>query len=188
MADIERIRVIWSGIAGMPGVSTFYSLDAAAVLAPLRTFFVAVAGAIPTGCSLQIQADGDKINDATGDLIGSWAGDAQAVVNGGEGGNYAAPAGCSVQWLTEAVVNSHRVKGRTYIVPIGASQFQDDGTIGNTFVTNLTAAAQALVDDTVGNFLVWHRPGGAPVSTGAGVPISGVRVADKAVVLRSRRD
>lgn len=188
MANIDRIRVTWSGAAGMPGVSTFYARDAVTVLDSLHTFFGSLAGWIPTIISLQVENSGDQLDEVTGVLNGSWTGDAQASIDCTGSGNYAAPSGFSMQWLTGDVVDGHHVRGRTYIVPIVTSLYEDNGTLASALVSGAVAAGEALIAANVDNLIVWHRPGGSGSPDGGGFSVSGVRVPDKVAVLRSRRD
>jgi len=83
MADMERILVAWTGVAGLPGVSVFYGTVGASANADIKTFFTAIAGLCPLGLSWTIPGSGDLVDDATGSLTGSW-------VNAGGGGTVAA--------------------------------------------------------------------------------------------------
>lgn len=203
MTTIDRIRVPWTGGRGGPGVSTFYALDGAAALAPLRTFFAYWTPLIVTGISWNFPGQGDTIVAETGVLSGTWAGTGQpVVVPTGGAANHSAATGAVVRWNTGAVLFGHRVVGRTFFVP-GTKDLFDDGTINNAVLPDAGAAGNAMINAVPGNFVVWSRPfAGTPQWTdvhgrihpakaahaGAVAPMVSATVPDLAVVLRSRRD
>lgn len=198
MTTLSRVRAVWSGIPTGPGVSTFYCLNPSAFLGPLRAFLQNFSGFIPSGVSIQVEGVGDTIEDTTGDLNGSWVFTAPDVVVGASPGAYAAPVGIVVDWLTNTILDAHRVRGRTFMVPLSSNTFQDDGTILEVNRTALAASATTFVEDAGLNFAVWHRPLSAidaakrkrPTVAHAGGHglVTGGIVPDLAAVLRSRRD
>lgn len=192
MATIGRVRVALTGFIGSPGVSTFYAVDPATLLGPLRTYYNAIRELFPSVVRIQVEDNGDSIDDVTGVLTGSWSGGAQTVVSGGSNPGYSAPAGATQRWSTDAVVDGHRLKGRTFLVPLASAAYDVDGTLGGSTVTTLTDAGAALVAATTANFSIWHRPiaAGAPHGPRAGTShfVTSASVNDMVAVLRSRRD
>lgn len=195
---IQRVRVTWTGFTGAPGISTFYCMDAAALRAPLGAFFNDLRVALPTTVTNQIQATGDTLDEATGEITSAWATAPSATTQGTDAAAYPAPAGAVIEWFTGGVVHSHRVRGRTFLVPGGGSIYQADGTLLDGPRTVITDAASAFVAATTGNLVVWARPfkGRAATATRPAIParqgsrhqVLSSSVPDKAVVLRSRRD
>ena len=203
MTAIQRQRAIWTGFPGAPGVSTFFFVDAAAHQAGLHTFFANIATLLPNDVTITIEANGDTIESTTGALTGGWNGIAPAVVNGSGGVSYAAPAGAMVKWETGVILFGHRVRGRTYIVPVPTPYMQSDGSLTSGFLSGFNAAAVALPGAVIGNMLVWTRPRAATPAwtdvrgrvhparagrTGASSVVTTASTPDKFVVLRSRRD
>ena len=198
MVNISRVRTELTGFTGQPGVSTMYFLDAIPPVAAVRAFWQALTPLMPATMSAQVVNSGDIIDDSTGDLVTTWVAAAQAVVSGTGTAAYSAPSGASVQWLTSTILDSHRVRGRTFVVPIPSSQYDTDGTLVPAAVAVLESAAAGLVTAGTPTFIVWHRPLTAAqaalrVPPGVAHPggfaiVSGSRVADKAAILRSRRD
>jgi hypothetical protein len=84
MADINRVRVLWTGMPGAPGVSTHYLGVgvAAADLTAIRTFYNALITGLPNTLTLTVLGTGDKVDDETGELTGSWSATAPTIVNG----------------------------------------------------------------------------------------------------------
>lgn len=185
MADIYRVRSIWSGFSGGPGVSTMFFLDVATAVASVHTFWTDLVGQFPDDVHIQVENSGDIIDDATGDLTGAWSADAVASVNGSSGGVYSAPSGAVVDWLTETITDHRRLRGRTFLVPVISDVYASDGTLDSGHMATILAAAEALVAAQSTSFVIWHRGSGSDGSNGL---ITAARVPDMAAVLRSRRD
>lgn len=193
---IHRIRCVWTGFPGAPGISTFYSIDAPLDLTRLHGFFQNITGLLPSVVTISIPNSGDIIDEVTGNLLGGWSGGSAATSTGTATNVYAGPAGAAVTWQTGAVVDAHRVRGRTYLVPLDAGAFDSNGTLTSTAVATLQGAAGSLLTGTF--FVVWHRPRAARAATGtlpalsahpgSDVNITAATVADKVAILRSRRD
>lgn len=191
MTTVARIKVRWEGFFGAPGLSTFYCLDAATWRPNLLTFFNTIKARMPTTVVMVVEAQGDLVNDVTGDITGSWTEGAETSYTGAITGNYPAPSGVVVNWLTTAVIAGRRLRGKTFLVPIGGAGYDNNGTIISTYLTDFRAAATALHTTTPGQMLVLHRPtlAGSPagVTAGSSSAVTTATVPDLAAVLRSRR-
>lgn len=198
MVAISRVRVEWSGFIGGPGISTFYCLDASTFIPALQSFLTGMAGELPPDVHLQIQSAGDIIEDGSGALGGSWDHQPQGGIQGTSAGAYSAPSGFCVTWLATTVLDGHRVKGRTFFVPMGGGLQATDGTVRGDALAGMVSAAGTLVTNTAGNMVIWHRPRKATVAVppkvskpyrpGGHAVVTGSRVSNKVAVLRSRRD
>lgn len=198
MANIQRVRVALTGFQGGPGVSTFYALDGSALMAPLRAFYDSLKTVIPNDVQIMVESSGDIIDPATGGLTGAWVGVPSTTVGGEAAGSYAAPVGIIARWLTPVVADGHRLKGRTFIVPLAGNQFDTSGQPLFSIVDGLRVAAQTFVNAASPNFIIWHRPfaGSAatpghparPAHIGTTAIVTGSSAGTKAAVLRSRRD
>lgn len=189
MAQIYQVRCTWTGVPG-GGVSTFYldPAQAAAGLANLNTFWDIVRTYLPSTVVVTVPAEGESYDDVTGIPGGGWAIGTATSHTGQATGTYSAPSGAVITWLTGQVVGRRRLKGRTFLVPLGAIAYQSDGTLDAGVLVALRSAAAGLITAS-GDFLfkVWHRP--TPTSpTGVSALIQGSSVPDMAAVLRSRRD
>lgn len=186
MANLYRYRVIWNGLAGLPGISTFYFGSAGDPAPDLHTFFSAIATKFPTGLSWSFPTSYDILDDTTGQLTGTGTSAGAATVSPAGGANYAAAVGGCVHWRTAVAVNGRRVKGTTFLVPLVQGSY-DNGTLDSTVVTTIQTAANALVASTMGQVMkVYSRP---RPGHGFGVSqVTGASVPDECVVLRSRRD
>lgn len=185
MATLRRLRVTWDGLGGLPGLSTFYYGVASPNVSDCVAFFTAIKALVPTALSWTIPSSGDEIDDATGQLTGSWLGSGGGTVTG-TGGNtpYAAGVGARVVWNTTTIVNGRRLKGATFLAPLLAAKFDASGTIDNAALTTLQTAASAFAASGVAKE-IWHRPVGGVGGTSA--PINDALVPDRVTSLRSRR-
>jgi hypothetical protein len=188
MTDLYRIRASWTGFAGQPGVSTFYSLGSVSAVPNLRAGFLALAQYLPNTVSIQVENVGDIIDDATGTLTGAWSVVPVLPVGGVVGGAYAAPSGFMIDWNTTTILDGHRLKGRTFFVPCAGSALDSDGSLASTPLTNIRAYAATMFAALSGDLVVWHRPRVTPARAGGHGIVTSVFVPDKVVVLRSRRD
>lgn len=204
MTTIQRVRVLWTGFPGAPGISTFYFTDHSLQRASFGTFLEGVANSLPTDVLLTVPQTGDEIEAETGQLTGAWtAASVLAPIPGTASGAYSAPSGFLINWNTETVIGGRRLRGRTFCVPATQAIYQSDGSITAAVVTGYAADAQTLLDVSSGNMLVWRRPREARVAytdgqgrphaavaarAGAVAGITSATVPDMAAVLRSRRD
>jgi hypothetical protein len=201
MAVIVKVQAQWNNFQGAPGYTNWYGMsdgDAAAAanaLGPrMRTFFDAVKAHLPTGVTVKVQRTYQVLDSITGNLTSEANLSADpAVVTGTGTGTYSAPAGAVVNWETGAFNDlGHRVRGRTYLVPL-ANAYDTDGTLSAAAVTTIGNAATAALGGT-GSLLTFSRPVKANPAKGITARIGQINLVtaaslhDKACVLRSRRD
>lgn len=184
---MKRVTSTWTGFAGAPGYTQLYfgELDNGTVAAT-RAFWNSLTALLPNDVTITVANSGDLIDAVTGDITGGWTETSTTPVVGINTGSWANAAGLGVNWVTPAIINGRRLRGRTFIVPAASAAFDNDGSLTGATVTTLTAAAQALVADASSELLVWHRP--KPGSGGSSAVVTSVVVPDKTFVLRSRRD
>lgn len=185
MTTMRRLRVAWDGFPGAPGLSTFYYGVASPNVSDCVTFFTAIKALFPPGITWTIPSSGDELDDATGTLTGAWAGSGGGqVVSSGSLGAYAAGVGALARWDTLVIHNGRRVQGRTFLAPLLASQYENNGTMASTALATLNAAVAAYAASGVAKG-IWSKgntPGGglyAAINTGL--------VVDRVTSLRSRR-
>lgn len=89
-----------------------------------------------------------------------------------------------MRWITGAVIGGRKLRGRTFLVPFLADQFDTSGTINNTTVTTHQTAGNVLA--ATGKLQIWKRPspGG---SNGTSALVTAAVMPDKVTSLRSRR-
>lgn len=187
MANLARVRCVWSGspvIGG--GVSTFY-VDEAAVgfVADINGFFEACKNLIVQGTTIQVESSGDLIDVATGALSGTWTDAAAGPVVALGSGAYVAGTGLRVTWSTSGIRAGRRVRGSTFLAPLIAAAFESDGTPATSVLTTVGNAAAALRVQLPTELTIYSRPAG--ILPGQASPVVGYAVPNAASWLRSRR-
>lgn len=187
MANLLRMRVVWGGSTVVGGgLSTFYFTEGATgQSSDVEDFFYALRAQFPIGTTISIPSNGDVINDSTGTLVGVWGSSGSAVVSGEGAAAHASGVGARIVWNTAGLNNGRRIKGSTFMVPVISGLYAADGTINDASITNMTAAATALITAQVSAFTIYSRSvdGGA----GANNEVTSATVPDKITWLRTRR-
>ena len=181
------MRVVWSGstVAG-GGLSTFYFTDGAVgQSSDVEDFFYALRAQFPIGTTITIPSNGDVINDSTGTLVGVWGSSGGVAVSGEGAAAHAAGVGARIVWNTAGINGGRRVKGSTFLVPVIAGLYDTDGTINNASITNMQAAATALVTAQASAFTIYSRS--IDGAAGGNNEVTSATAPDKVAWLRSRR-
>lgn len=202
MADIFEVTATWAGFPGAPGYSKFRfqllndqaGIDASG--AAVRTFFDAIKLYISTSHSVQVSQIVNIYDMATGKLVNEATMSSQpAVVSGlSSTAAWSGGVGAYIQWKTPVIFNGHRVRGRTFLVPLrGVSE--TDGTLLAAVLTTIKSAGDALIANSAADFIIWgkqHVMQGTPPKPvqvgGTAAPVTECAVPDKTGILRSRRD
>lgn len=188
---ISQVTFVWTGWSGAPGYTSFYVdtgdvADAQLVANAGRAFFQAIRGELPTEVTIQCRGDFRVMDAATGNLVGiNVLTTTPAAVTGAGNATFAAPSGCTVNWLTNSPA-AHRLRtGRTYLVPLGSNAYQNDGTLVEADKAALQAAAAAFVTACTTHLVIWKRP--ISGAGGLAAAVVGARINDRVAMLRSRR-
>jgi hypothetical protein len=156
----------------------------------VRAFWFSLGPKIPAAYSLTVDPTIELHDMVTGDLTGTeTAATAPAVVAATGATAWAAGVGGRMDWLTGSVAAGHRIRGRTYVVPLITSAYAADGTLSDADVTSFTGYGTTLISAlTTGNapLSVWTRI--SPKTTSAYLTnVTSARFADQVSVLRGRR-
>ncbi len=161
MVDISRVRVAVGGAAITgPGVSTFYTSGSGASLqAALKTFYTSISNVFPTSLNFSFPSGGETIDSETGEFVSAWSGaTASTVVGTATVAGFIAGTGARIVWATNGVTNGRRVRGSTFLVPLGASMFGLDGNIQSAIVTDLETKINTFRTSVSPGFGIWRRP------------------------------
>lgn len=192
--DIIRILVRWTGFNGAPGYSSFHFAgggglisDAQQVADRVYSAFNEISAMLPEDVTITIESEAQVLNSDTGLLQGFLQVDPLGTISGTADGGYSAASGAVVNWRTDDVRFGRRIRGRTFIVPIGGIYYGDDGTLTTGALSDLNSFATTMrgfdLDSELG---VWSRP--IDGAGGVFATVTGHNVPDMAAVLRSRRD
>lgn len=185
MASLYRLTVRMDGWPGAPGFMTFYCKSPTPFRSAVVAFVDDVRISMPSVITFTVPNQLDVLEDSTGELTGIETEGTEYVVNGGAGGDFSAPSGACVTWITNAFVAGRRVRGRTFLVPIVSECYDVDGSIDAPNLARFRDAALDLF--TACDLAIWHRPTSPGGSDGSAHEVTGSAVRDRAAVLRSRR-
>ncbi len=188
--QLQRVEVVWSGgpIAG-GGLGVHYFAGDVTPTDPLdvAVAYAALLAAIPPSVTIQVSGSGDVIEDTTGELVDTWTGSTPAILTGaGSPNECAAGVGACISWLTGGIVSGRRLRGRTFLVPIVASEYDAQGTLKTGTLTALEDFGDGML--AAGPLAVWHRPTSPSGTDGTSYGVVSHRIRDKVAFLSSRRD
>lgn len=167
----------WSGGRIGSGVSVFnlnnavdgvYNQDAVATA--IRAWFENRKIALPNDVTIRYPTEMKVIATATGELVDILPVAGLPSTVGTSTGVWANGMGRVVRWTTGEVVNGHRVKGHTYLVP-SADVYENNGDIyAATIAADNVAHGNLLtaLSEAAAPLGVWTRPvsgGGGAMST-----------------------
>lgn len=183
----REILVDWETASGSGKVSVFHFLtatDVATQRAALATFLGAVDATMDNSVNWSIRTAGREMLDASGALTGAWV---EPTAYTGTGAITTEPLADATQalvrWITDHIVGSRFLQGRTFLpgIAVGGTA---GGDLGGSTRTAIQSAADTLVAAAV-QLAVWHRP----VAGAGGVAwaVDSAIVNTEFAVLRRRR-
>lgn len=185
MTNLQRIRTVFTGVAGTPWYSNIYFQGngdtVSGVAGHVRDFWSSIMGYIDDSVTWTVEAEVAIINDANGQIVemADWAG------GSGVGGSADVPLPRATQalinWNTGVFVSGRQVRGKTFIPGIvqGANS---QGTLASSVRTTYQNAANELISDGNGTLCVYSPTRHTSALVGS------ANVPTKFAVLRSRRD
>lgn len=201
MSTLGRVRALWSGFPGAPGYTNFYFVgthvtgqfqqaDVGPATTRAFTFLGNLRDSLPADVTITMDTIVDVVDSATGVLQAQYAVPSPpAPAQGSVAGGYSAPSGLIVNWKTGKIHRGRPIRGRTFIVPLGGTSYDAQGTLA----AGVQTAAQARATELAGlvedqpELVIWSRPTSKGAADGDyGIVTAGL-VPDKAVILRSRR-
>jgi hypothetical protein len=199
MPEVLRVKSQWTGFSGAPGYTNLHFSEfvsegytqamADGATAKTVAFWDAIKTVLPTVVTITVDPVVDIIQSDTGNLVGEFTTTPGAAKVGLQAGSYAGPAGACIAWGTTGIRNGRRIRGRTFIVPLGTASYEANGTLLAANLTAIQNAANGLIANTgVTDFTVWSRPSSSTATDGVAFPATTAVVRDKVAVLRSRRD
>lgn len=188
-----QYRAVWTVPGGGTGYSVFNLREGGAVTPDqaaqnaaddIRVFFTDIDHLLPNEVSISFESEALVLDTSTGVLQDVIPVTPPASVAGLGSGVWVGGAGGRVDWSTSAIVGGHRLRGRTYIVPLSAAAFETDGTLAAASIVSLAGAGNTLISNGGLDFAigVWSRTHGVFADAiSASAP-------DKSAILRGRRD
>lgn len=182
---LNRLQVAMTGGTMGSGVATHYWEGSSTLQSAYKTFWTSVAAIMSGYVTLTVPNSGDQFDAATGALVGVWTAGTAGTITGGGTGAYAGGVGACVTWQTSLIHNARKVRGRTFIVPLAANQYDTDGSLASGAVSTINGAAATLLSSLGTAGRIYARPT-LTVPGDGGTIVSGA-VKDHVSWLRSRR-
>ena len=186
MADIARVQCIWRGVPGLPGYTNLFLRTPVTSVAAIASLWTNMSNEIPSNITVEIPGTGDVYDEATGELTGVWTAAGGTTFTGSGQQSHAGPSGACINWITGGINRGHKVRGRTFMVPLSLTAYDVDGSLIPAKQSLIQISADTMLASLGPQFVVWSRP--VNKLGGAAFAVSSARVPDLAVVLRSRRD
>ena len=191
--ELARVIVEWSGtpVVGRAVNVLHFAADVGDPDAgAIRDAYFAMRSALPASVTITVPGAGDVIDDADGSLVRTWSDTAPATVLGSSTDTSAAGVGAVVNWNTGAIVGGlhgpHRLKGRTFLVPLSTFAYDAQGTLTTAQLAALNAFGTAMM--AAGPLGIWHRPTTSGGTDGTSSGVTSFSVRDHVAFLSSRRD
>lgn len=187
MAQIRRVRTIFTGVAGTPWYSNLYfssgvGLSAQAQTDLIKAFWTDMATTMHATVRWTVQPEVTIINDANGQVEGLLA------VTGGTGIGSAptdllplATQGL-VRLQTGVYINGRGVRGKIFIPGQVEGNSTPQGVPAPSLVTFYAATANELVNDSLDSLVVYSP------TNGTSVEVETASAWTNWAVMRSRRD
>jgi hypothetical protein len=195
---VGYFNVLWTstGYTGAPGYTKLHFfasnstrptvVEVNNAVTATRALLAATSTYLPTGVTYAFQNPIQWFNDS-GTLLGEVSSTAApANVVGSGGSNYPGGAGAVIFWDTGSLNGGHKIRGRTYIVPLSTTAFANDGTLATGLVSGLQAAVNTYVG-TNPQPCVNSRKLGQDDRADTTVTVLGGTVKDRSAFLRTRR-
>lgn len=192
--QLFRVVLTWAGSGVVGNAVTVLHWDgtnqSAPPVADIKSALAIVSPILPSAVTVNVPPSGDTIDDTTGNLVGTWSATGAGSQAGASSAPVAAGVGACIGWQTATIVSGtkgpRRLRGRTFIVPMGTGYYDTDGTLSTNALTALADFGTAL--RAAGPLAIWHRPTAPGLSNGTSGPVTGHRIRDKVAFLSSRRD
>lgn len=199
MADLARVTINWTGFVGAPGFTNLYFSPAAggdvtqavvdAAVAKADAWLSQYKSSFPTAVTTGIDPSVEVIESSNGELQAFMTGTPAAASAGGDAGTFSSATGVVTSWYTPGIRNGRRIRGRSFMVPMGPTAYQSDGTIATTKLTGWRTAANTLIANVdAARLAVWSRPSAPAATDGIAYDVISANMNDKVAVLTSRRD
>jgi hypothetical protein len=178
MTNIYVAKVDWTGTYGHTGISRFAferadhadvtRADVDSITTALDDLYAPVMGWFPLDVSYTVDSIVEYYDGLTGSLLGEVAATSAHVSHaGGADGAYGNGIGALLKWNTGGLFGGHRIRGRTFMVPLDQVAFDTSGTLkGDCIDSFLTGAAAYLAAMATAGLsaLVWGHPRDVPAT------------------------
>jgi hypothetical protein len=210
MTQLARVKVVWDGWSGGPGVNVLHFSQGApatmwssavigTLLSELVTAYSGAKGSYPTGVGVTVPSHADIIDVASGQIqdVVSVTDNFPRLVSSAPGASLPPATMALIRLRTNHYANGKLLQGRIFNGPFDMGSITPDGDPTSTLRTQLLSGWTNLIQGADSRLCVYHRPptvpngGDFPPSTPTGGfygDVTSMNVWDKFSTLRSRRD
>jgi hypothetical protein len=195
---VTYFTVLWTsgGYTGSPGYTKLHfvpnvtggptTAEVNAAAASSRVLLAASASNMPTGVGYNCATTAQVFTDAGVLMSEVGVTSVPSPINGSGGTTYPGGVGAVIYWNTGSVNGGHKVRGRTYLVPLATGAFAADGTLNTALVSGLQTAVNTFVGANPPP-CVNTRTLGKPGRVNATIQVLSGTVKDRTAFLRTRR-
>lgn len=192
--DILRVQVRWTGFSGAPGYTALHFAgggglitDAQQVAERVDSALAQLSPVVAAGVDFAVDTEVARLDSDSGEMLEVLGVTGMSGRTGSATGPYSAASGAVINWRTNDVRFGRRIRGRSFIVPLGNTAYDSQGTLAGPTLASLGSFASEIVGgDFDSEFGVWSRPKDG--TGGVFATVTSYNVPDMAAVLRSRRD
>lgn len=191
---VTLVRTLLSGaVVTGGGVSTLAFEDpaddetAGVILGEVKQFWDSLSVMLDSSLSYVVEGEPRRYAAIDGSLQQIFDAPSPGGGSGSQAGN-AVPRSSQVliRWNTAEIINGRLLRGRTFVPGLMGTAITDTGLVATSQLTQIAAAANALIDQSGGTLSVWSRPRGS--SGGQTGLVTSASTWEQFAVLRSRRD
>lgn len=183
---MNRVRVVWTGVAGSPYYSNFYSINTAttppAAHAAVTSLIQALQPRYSVNLTARIEGDVALVESTSNSIVGVNTVAFQDRTGTAAGGLAPLATQHVVRLLTGTFVNGRQVRGRIMLPGVVTASVGPNGQPLAATLTAIDSAFSAYIVGLVNSACVFAR------ASGQAVPISFVDTWEQFGVQRSRRD
>ena len=181
---IAGVQRGWTRIKYLGNLTTS---ECSTAVAKNKNFFEGLVTYLPANVSVAHQSLCEHYDDdgTKTDVVTAGTGQPNTVGTGS--GAYAAAEGAWVNWVSSQFVAGRRVVGRTFLVPLYTSAFQNDGTLAAAFITALQGLSNSIITGFPNLVIPYDRTNKQGQRFQGVATVAAYDIKDKAGVLRSRR-
>lgn len=186
-----RVQSVFTGLPGMPGISSTYfsgagAVDAQTAVNRVRAFWDGLFVGLSDGLVIQIAPDVYEIDPEDGVIFDIHAIAGETWTGGSADEVLPFATQVNLSFLTAGVVRGRRVRGRNFI-----PGYVEGSNVDGALTVSASGALEALATTTLGDTsdpmrqLVWSRP--TLTDAGSSHEVTSYLVPEQFAVLRSRR-
>lgn len=185
MAILNRVRVVWTGVAGSPAYTNLYSLSGAVTPGAAVTYtdnlMNVLKGWVNTSVTITTEGDVAQVDSATDQIVGVSTVSPMTRTGSGTGSAFPPANQILVRWLTGSFAGGRQIRGRMYIPYL---------TTGAATGSGVNPAAITSINGGVSSYLTAMGPAAVVYSrkNHSSPAISSFSVWNQFGVMRSRRD